>query len=212
MQSFDGLLEGYRRFIKERYPHEAELYRTLAEHGQSPKALIIACCDSRAAPAQIFSTSPGQLFVVRNVANLVPHADDNRDYVETRAAIEFAVNGLAVETIVVMGHADCGGVRHCLEGGVTPDSLASVGKWTSQLARARDEVRGRMPDESFETQRRALELTSLRYSLANLRSYSAISGRETDGKLGLEAAYFDIGTGKLMVLDQAADEFRLVAQ
>ncbi len=210
MHSFDGLLDGYRRFFAERYPDEADTYRSLA-HGQAPKVMIISCCDSRATPAQIFQAGPGELFTVRNVANLVPHADDHKNYVETRAAIEYAVSGLKVETIVVMGHADCGGVRFCLRDDDKSSELDSVRQWTSLLAPARDEVKGKLPGAPVEDQQQALELTSLRRSVANLRSYPTVSQREAAGELSLQAAYFDIGTGKLMVLDQASDEFVLAA-
>ena len=210
MQSLADLLAGHRRFLDERYPHEAALYTSLAQRGQAPKIMIIACCDSRAAPATIFQAGPGQLFVVRNVANLVPPAQASGDYMETRAALEFAVMGLSVETIVVMGHADCGGVRFCLGGREPSDASEFTKKWTSLIDPARDEVMSTIPGSSIEEQRRALELASLRYSLANLRSYRTIDEREKKGLLSLHALFFDISSGQLMKLDEQTERFEQV--
>ncbi len=111
MRDITDLVQGYKQFLEEEYPKQADLYRTLAEKGQTPKTMVIACCDSRADPGVIFNAGPGEIFVVRNVANLVPPYEPHGDYHGTSAALEFAVNGLNVETILVMGHARCGGIH-----------------------------------------------------------------------------------------------------
>ncbi|MCK5551037.1 MAG: carbonic anhydrase, partial [Hyphomicrobiaceae bacterium] len=116
MRDVPALVNGYRRFQSNLNRPETDLYRSLAEEGQAPKTMVIACCDSRVDPAAIFNAGPGELFVVRNVANLVPPFEPHGDYHGTSAALEFAVNGLGVETILVMGHARCGGVRAFLDG------------------------------------------------------------------------------------------------
>ena len=141
MRDVPELIDGYRRFLAGRYPQEASLYRSLAETGQAPKTMIIACCDSRVDPAAIFSAGPGQFFIVRNVANLVPPFEPRGDYHGTSAALEFAVTGLEVETILVMGHARCGGVRAFLEGLYEqPAQRGFIDRWMSLLNPARTEA------------------------------------------------------------------------
>ncbi|EBU7498174.1 carbonate dehydratase, partial [Salmonella enterica subsp. enterica serovar Typhi] len=116
----DHLLKGYRAFMAGRYHDESALYRQLARDGQSPETLVIACCDSRAAPEAIFNSAPGELFVVRNVANLVPPYEPDGEFHATSAALEFAVQSLKVKNIVVMGHGRCGGIRAALSPDAAP--------------------------------------------------------------------------------------------
>ena len=212
MRDVTELVEGYRRFLTARYPQEAALYSQLAEEGQSPKTMIIACCDSRADPAMIFNARPGQLFIVRNVANLVPPHEPPDDYHGTSAALEFAVNGLEVETILVMGHGRCGGVRAYLDGLYErPEKPGFIQRWMSLLNPARAEVMPLMAGKPIETRQQILEFASVRHSIENLRTFPFIRDRLADGRLRLRGAYFDIADGKLLALDPETGDFDPVA-
>ena len=191
-----------------RYSGESERYRTLARNGQTPETMVIACCDSRAAPETIFDSGPGELFVVRNVANLVPpYAPDGRHH-STSAALEFAVQSLKVKHIVVLGHGRCGGIRAALDPAAEPLSPGDfIGKWMGLVAPAAEAVAGNEMMTQAERQT-ALERISIRYSIANLRSFPCISILEGKGKLSLHGAWFDISTGELWVMDAATGDFR----
>ena len=205
------LVEGYQRFLTGRYPEEAELYRALAETGQSPKTMIIACCDSRVDPAAIFSAGPGRLFIVRNVANLVPPFEPNGDYHGTSAALEFAVTGLEVENILVMGHGRCGGVRAFLDGlyqGRNEHSF--IDSWMSLLNPARTEALRDCAGEAIDVQQRAMEHASIRHSIENLKTFPFVKERLADGRLRLRGAFFDIAEGRLMSLDPESGRFEAV--
>ena len=209
MRDIPELVEGYRQFLNGRYPQDAAKYRALAEAGQKPKTMVIACCDSRADPAAIFNAAPGQLFVVRNVANLVPPFEPIGDYHGTSAALEFAVTGLEIETILVMGHARCGGVRAFLDGLHEPTAKPGfIDRWMSLLNSARIEARRATAGQSIDVQQRALEWASVRHSLENLETFPFISSRMKQGLLRLRGAYFDISDGRLAALDPESGEFR----
>lgn len=209
MQDVPELVDGYRRFLATRYADDAALYRTLAETGQAPKTMVIACCDSRVDPAAIFNAGPGQLFIVRNVANLVPPFEPHGDYHGTSAALEFAVTGLEVETILVMGHARCGGVRAFLDGLYDrSQSRTFIGRWMSLLNVART---GALRDSAGGTNdlaQQALEHASVRQSLENLQTFPFIKERLADNRIRLRGAYFDIADGELLSLDQASGRFK----
>ena len=202
------LLAGYHTFMGGRYSSESERYRNLARNGQTPETMVIACCDSRAAPETIFDAGPGELFVVRNVANLVPpYAPDGRHH-STSAALEFAVQSLKVKHIVVLGHGRCGGIRAALDPATEPLSPGDfIGKWMGLVAPAAEAVSGNEMMTRGERQT-ALERISIRYSLTNLRSFPCIKILEGKGKLSLHGAWFDISTGELWVMDPATGDFR----
>jgi carbonic anhydrase len=197
-----ALLDGYRSFMSERY--EQHKYRTLAE-GQSPETMVIACCDSRAAPETIFSTGPGELFVLRNVANLVPTFQPDGGQHGTSAAIEFAVNSLGVKNIVIMGHGRCGGIRAALDPVGKPLAQGDfIGKWMSMLSPVADEVSAYkiLTDKERQTM---LERLSIRNSINNLRTFPYVRQLEAEGKLAVHGAWFDISTGELWVMDVNGD-------
>ncbi len=201
------LLDGYRSFMSGRYAREREQYRTLAEAGQSPKTMIIACCDSRSAPESIFDAGPGELFVLRNVANLVPPFQPDAGQHGTSAAIEFAVNGLGIREIVVMGHGRCGGIQAALDPAAKP--LASgdfIGKWMSLLAAPAEQVSQYTALTARERQT-ALERLSVRNSITNLRSFPYVAALEAKGELTLHGAWFDISPGELWILDKTSGDF-----
>ncbi len=193
------LLGGYHRFRDTRYSMERERYRQLEEDGQRPRTMVVACSDSRSGPETVFDAGPGELFVVRNVAALVPvYAPDTRNHAAS-AALEFAVLALDVRSIVVMGHGRCGGVAAALD---DPAPLATsdfIGTWVAGL---RDLANRLDPTEreDLARTRRALELRSIEQSIVNLRTFPWIRSREVSGSLTLHGAWFDIGLGELQGL------------
>jgi carbonic anhydrase len=207
MHSFpEYLLDGYRAFMAERYARESVRYKNLAKSGQTPSTMIIACCDSRAAPETIFNAGPGELFVLRNVANLVPTFQPDGGQHGTSAAIEFAVNGVGVSNIVVMGHGRCGGIRAALGDGAPIAHGDFIGKWMSMLAPVTAEVAkySILTDNERQTM---LERLSIRNSIANLRTFPYVKALEAEGKLAVHGAWFDISTGELWVMDPATGDF-----
>jgi carbonic anhydrase len=202
-----ALLDGYRNFMSGRYASESSRYRSLAREGQTPETMVIACCDSRAAPEQIFDARPGELFVVRNVANLVPPYEPDGEYHSTSAALEFAVQVLKVKNIVVMGHGRCGGIRAALDPAAQPLSPGDfIGKWMSLVAPAAETVSSNAMMTAGERQT-ALERISIRYSLANLRTFPCVQILEGKGRLSLCGAWFDISTGELWVMNRNTGDF-----
>lgn len=201
------LLAGYHNFMAGRYVHETERYKELARSGQQPETLVIACCDSRAAPELIFDSGPGELFVIRNVANLVPPYQPDGEFHSTSAALEFAVQSLKVKNIVVMGHGRCGGIRAALNTDAAPLSPGDfIGKWMHLVAPAAEMVSGNAMMTAAERQT-ALERISIRFSIANLRTFPCVSILESKGKLALHGAWFDISTGELWVMNSATGDF-----
>lgn len=199
----DRLLEGYASFRVGRFQSENQRYSRLAEAGQHPGVLVIACCDSRAAPELIFDASPGEIFVVRNVANLVPTYAPDGEYHGTSAALEFAVMGLHVKDIVVMGHGRCGGISAALQADSVPLSPGDfIGKWISLLEKPVAECACH-PEDTAEERRLRLEHLSIVHSLANLRTFPCIQALEAKGRIRLHGAWFDIALGELHVLDEA---------
>lgn len=202
------LIDGYHRFRSSLQPQAIEFYRSLAKLGQKPKTMVITCCDSRIDPAAIFDADPGELFIVRNVANLVPPFDAHGDQHCTGAALEFAVTGLEVQTIVVMGHAQCGGVRTALEAHNEKSATRGlVDRWMSPLKAVTAEVLRYIARKPIESQQQALEHASVRYSLQNLETFPFIKERVSSGRLRLRGAYFDIADGSLMALDNESHNF-----
>jgi carbonic anhydrase len=202
-----ALLDGYRTFMADRYARERGRYRELAASGQSPRVMIIACCDSRAAPETIFNAGPGELFVLRNVANLVPPFQPDAGQHGTSAAIEFAVNGVEVEHIVVMGHGRCGGIRAALDPAGAPLAQGDfIGKWMSMLAPVTEEV-AKYSILTEHERHTMLERLSIRNSIRNLRTFPYVQRLEGEGKLAVHGAWFDISTGELWVMDNETGDF-----
>ena len=203
------LIDGYRAFLIGRLRHEQDRYRSLAESGQSPQIMVIGCCDSRVSPEVIFDSRPGELFVVRNVANIVPpYAPDERAH-GVSAALEFGVGALKVRHIVVLGHAQCGGVRALVEDSAPLSPGDFIGRWMSLLTPALEATprRSGEPQHEFATR---VEQAAVRRSVANLMTFPCISILAGRGSLTLHGAYFGVAQGSLSVLDQANGEFRTV--
>jgi carbonic anhydrase len=203
----EHLLTGYRNFITGRYVTESDRYRSLAREGQAPETMIIACCDSRTAPETVFDAGPGELFVLRNVANLVPPYEPDGEFHSTSAALEFAVQSLKVKNIVVMGHGRCGGIKAALSHGAAPPSPGDfIGKWMSLIAPAAETVATSTMMTASE-RHTALERISIRYSLANLRTFPYIKALEDKGELNLLGAWFDVSTGELWAMNRETGDF-----
>lgn len=206
----DKLLTGYQSFMQNLYSIEQTRYEKLAHEGQKPETLVIACCDSRSAPETIFDTDPGEIFVMRNVANLIPPFHPDGEYHATSAAIEFAVQALEVKNIVILGHGQCGGIRNALDLKSKPLSSDDfIGKWMGLLAPAAEAVSANTMMTSSERQT-ALERISIRYSIANLRSFPWLAKREKEGNLTLHGAWFDIFSGELWVMEKNTGDFMRV--
>jgi carbonic anhydrase len=208
MADFKALLDGYRRFRESGWGEQRDRWAGLAE-GQSPKVMVIACSDSRVDPAQIFDARPGEIFVVRNVANLVPPYEPDSAYHGVSAALEFAVTQLEVEELVVMGHGFCGGCAAALTGQFDDAGHGAghfIAHWIDMLAGARAEIRARHPvldRAAFQE----MEMEGVRLSLRNLRSFPWVRAREESGRLKLHGAYFAISDGLLHVCDEATGSF-----
>lgn len=203
MPEFKVLLDGYRRFRSESYLGQKRRWETLAE-GQEPPVMVIGCCDSRVDPGAIFDTAPGQMFSLRNVANLVPPFEQGGGLHGASAAIEFAVVHLKVRHIVVLGHRYCGGIAAALKGedcGVPGYSF--IDKWVAILGEARDRVLAADPADPQQM----LEHEAIKVSLSNLRSFPFVREREEQGELKLHGALFGIAEGVLYVLEEENGAF-----
>tara|TARA_R110002124_G_scaffold115667_1_gene271592 strand:- start:128 stop:775 length:648 start_codon:yes stop_codon:yes gene_type:complete len=211
MDQFSSLIEGYKAFRNGTYRQNVERYRALGETDQQPKALIIACCDSRADPAMIFSSDPGELFVVRNVANLVPPYQPDEHYHGTSAAIEFAIEGLNIKDVIVMGHARCGGIKALYESQHgNPPKGEFVSGWMSMAQGVAEHVHEHHADLDAAKQIRMMEMRGVVSSLDQLRTFPFIRQRETEGRLRLHGCFYGIATGVLSIYDVASDSFREV--
>lgn len=191
----DRLIEGYREFRLSDFAVQKDLYEQLGTTGQSPRVMLISCADSRVDPTDIFHAYPGEMFVLRNVANIVPPKAAEAGTPSTAAALEYAVKILKVKVIVVMGHESCGGVKGCLDG-ITE---GYVGAWISHLSTARDRILARAL--SYEETQAELELEGVRQSLGNLMSYDFIRASVEAGDLRLQGAYFSIISAKLLMMN-----------
>ena len=206
----ERLIEGYSAFLTERLPHEQNRYRALAERGQNPEIMVIGCCDSRVSPEVIFDAGPGELFVARNIANLVPPFTPDGAQRAMSAALEFAVQALRVKHIVVLAHAQCGGIRAYAEEAAPLSPGDFIGNWTAMIAPAAKKV-GPRGERSFDEYLTALEQQSALTTLDNLMTFPWVKSLTESGKLKLHAAYFGVATGGLSVYDPAQEKFVRVA-
>ncbi|MGV3769742.1 MAG: carbonic anhydrase [Sphingobium phenoxybenzoativorans] len=209
MTDFNGMLAGYRRFRETGWAQQRERWDELSE-GQSPKVMVIACSDSRVDPTQIFDTSPGEIFVVRNVAALVPPFETNPGHHGVSAALEFAVQVLKVGEIVVMGHGKCGGCKAALSQELKdapPGEGGFIANWIDLLDGAREKVVAEYGDDRGRDAHRAMEQEGVKVSLDNLRTFPCVRSKERNGSLKLVGAFFAIADGQLHVLDEQSGAF-----
>ncbi|HLA21681.1 MAG TPA: carbonic anhydrase [Pseudolabrys sp.] len=205
------LIDGYRAFCEGRLPTEQNHFRELAEHGQAPEVMVIGCCDSRVSPEVIFDAGPGELFVVRNVANLVPPYTPDGAQRAVSAALEFAVQVLKVKHIVVLGHGQCGGIRAYAEHGKPLSPGDFIGKWMDMIKPAADALGAPECFSSRAEYLNALEHQSTVTTLANLMTFPCVRILVERKKLALHAAYFAVGTGLLSVRDPETGVFVSIA-
>ena len=203
------LIDGYSAFASGRLQSEQDRYRELAEHGQTPEIMVIGCCDSRVSPEVIFDARPGELFVVRNVANLVPPYETDGKYHGVSAALEFGVGVLKVKHLVILGHAHCGGIRAYAEDAEPISPGDFIGRWMSLIAPAAEKVGGRGSMSRTEYLER-MEQASIVNTLDNLMTFPRLRKLIERGAVALHGAYFGVAKGELSVLDRATGEFRPV--
>ena len=201
----DRLSEGYRSFLGQRLPQERSRYQALAESGQKPEIMIVGCCDSRVSPEVIFDAHPGEMFVVRNVANLVPPYEPDEDRHGTSAALEFAVQALKVKHIVVLGHARCGGISAFADHSEPLSPGDFIGRWMSLIAPAAERLGP--PRGDFAEYLTKLELAAIEHSLDNLMTFPCVRILVERGRLQLHGAYFGVATGVLMLRDPATGAY-----
>jgi carbonic anhydrase len=205
-----SLLDGYRTFRTQRLPIEQSRYRELSERGQSPEVMMIGCCDSRVSPEVIFDAGPGELFVVRNIANLVPVYQPDENAHGVSAALEYAVNVLRIKHIGVLGHAQCGGIRAFIDK-IAPLSPGDfIGKWMAQFIKPGEVVEQR-DHESMQDFVTRIEKAAVFRSLENLLTFPFVRARVESGELQLHGAYFGVAEGSLFVLDKQSKEFKSAA-
>lgn len=203
------LIDGYRAFRGGRFKGEQDRYRDLAATGQSPSILLIGCVDSRVSPEVIFDAAPGEILVVRNVANLVPPYEEGGGHHGVSASLEFAVSALHVRHIVVMGHAFCGGIKAFASHGAPLSKSDFIGKWMSQIAPAAERIGA--PQTADEAYLHQLEFASVELALTNLMTFPFIATAVAKGELELHGAYFGVARGQLLVRNPGNGVFEPVA-
>src|SRR6201991_2168879 len=202
-----ALLNGYRTFTTQRLPTEQSRYRELSVRGQFPEVMVIGCCDSRVSPEVIFDAGPGELFVVRNIANLVPTYQPDSGAHGVSAALEYAVQVLKVKHIVVLGHAQCGGIRAFVDKiePLTPGDF--IGRWMAMFIKPGDKVEQRDHQTMAQFVER-IEKAAVFRSLENLMTFPFVRKAVEGGQMQLHGAYFGVAEGTLFVLDKASKEFK----
>ncbi|CDH44297.1 MAG: carbonic anhydrase [Candidatus Competibacteraceae bacterium] len=208
MPEIRKLLQGFQRFRVKSFEPNRELFNRLAMQGQTPRTLLIGCSDSRVDPAILTDSDPGEIFVVRNVANLVPPFETGGRYHGTSAALEFAVCNLKVHSVVILGHSHCGGISALLDGyGENDEGEGYIAPWVRIAAEARNEVLERWPDASREFKQRACERAGVRVSLRNLLTFPFVRQRVDAGELNVYGWYYDLENGELLQYDPEKDRF-----
>ncbi|MDP9037770.1 MAG: carbonic anhydrase [Acidobacteriota bacterium] len=207
MSDIDSFISGFQRFREKYVDGESSLFTRLRQ-GQSPRSLVISCCDSRVDPAMLTGADPGEIFVVRNVANLVPPYRNGAEMPGIRADIEFAVKGLEVEQIIVLGHRSCGGIQALMNGeGITEHHFEFIGTWVGIALPARERVLRELPDATSQVQARACEQYAIELSLGNLLTFPWIRERVDAGRLTLHGWYFDMDSGDLLGYSSETSSF-----
>jgi carbonic anhydrase len=205
------LLDGYRSFTTQRLPAEQSRYRELSVRGQSPEVMVIGCCDSRVSPEVIFDAGPGELFVMRNIANLVPIYQPDANAHGVSAALEFAVNVLRVKHIVVLGHAQCGGIRAFIDKAAPLSPGDFIGKWMAMFAKPGEKIEQR-EHETMQQFTVRIEKAAVFRSLENLMTFPFVKSAVERGEMILHGAYFGVAEGTLFVLDPEKKEFKSVRE
>lgn len=211
MAATDKLIAGYQRFREGYYEQHKDQLQKLAEQGQSPKIAIVSCSDSRVDPTIILDCAPGDLFVIRNVANLVPPLESCDSFHGTSAALEFAVNELQVESIIVLGHTQCGGIKALMDTEPSATPKTFISKWMKQLENVRKEI---LEDKNCTTKEQHYHLCEQQgivQSLANLMTFPCIEKRVTAGNLKLHGWCYDLNSAELFAKQPGSSEFQKIS-
>lgn len=203
MDDIQRFITGFRVFQKDYFGSHSAHFEPL-KNGQSPKTMIIGCSDSRVDPALLTNSAPGDIFMVRNVANLVPPYETDDSLHGVSAALEFAVCILEVEHIIVLGHSQCGGIKTLMQGNCEAHGGTFISRWMSIAAPARDRIRAELAEKDADHQQYAAGQAAILLSIENLRSFPFINERVSQGSLSLHGWYFDLREGEL--LEYRADE------
>ena len=204
------LVDGYRAFLIGRLRHEQDRYRDLAKSGQSPEVMVIGCCDSRVSPEVIFDARPGELFVVRNVANIIPPYAPDQQAHGVSAALEFGVGALRIKHIVVLGHAQCGGIKAYAEDAEPLSPGDFIGNWMKLVAPAAKKAgpRGTLTLADYLTR---LEQANVVNGLDNLMTFPRLRKLIERGEVAIHGAYFGVANGQLSARDSTTGKFIQVA-
>lgn len=207
MTAIEQLITGYHRFREGYYEMNRERMVDLARTGQSPSVAVVACCDSRVDPSVITDSTTGDLFVIRNVANLVPPSEGEGIWHGTSAALQYAVCDLEVEHLIVLGHSQCGGIRALFEAQASKVENRFITTWMSIAENARDRALARTDINTLDEQAHACELNAIEISLANMKTFPWIQERVERNKLQLHGWYYDMVSGDLLSLDANGNGF-----
>lgn len=207
MLATDKLIAGYQRFREGYYKDHQEQLSKLSEEGQFPKIAIVSCSDSRVEPTLILDCEPGDLFVIRNVANLVPPCEDDDNYHGTSAALEFAVTSLEVESIIVLGHTQCGGIKSLMDGAGKKVDKSFISKWMMQLEHVRDEIIDDPEIKDKQSRYDCCEKKGIEQSLQNLMTFPWIKKRVDAGELKLHGWRYDLSSSELCALEDKTGRF-----
>lgn len=211
MADVTKFISGIANFQQQHFGENPELASTLLS-GQKPQALLIGCCDSRVDPALLTDSAPGDLFILRNIANLVPPYSKSDDYHGVSSSIEYAVCFLEVSDIIVLGHSNCGGIGALMDSAKGEKVGEFIGKWVSIAASARDKVLTEMPQEEKEKQTRACEKEAILVSLKNLMTFPWVKERVAKGQLSVHGWYYNMGTGQLRYYNPLTGEFEILVE
>ena len=212
MPATDKLIAGYQRFRDGYYQKNKELLLKLAQEGQSPKIAIVSCCDSRVDPSIILDCEPGSLFVIRNVANLVPPCKSCEGYHGTSSALEFAVKGLKVESIIVLGHTHCGGIKALMDNSPSTEPKSFISTWMQQFESVRNDILGNYKLVSQDQQYQACEQQGILQSLDNLMSFPWIASRVDEGNLKLHGWHYDLDSAELFAFQDNTKKFIKISE
>ncbi len=213
MDALNKLISGYKSFYQRFFIDDDKVYRKLAAEGQSPKVAIIACSDSRVDPSILLQVGPGDAFVIRNVANLVPpYQNDTSTYHGTSAALEFAITGIGVEHVIVLGHSKCAGIRALIDRRNQPDEAGSfVHSWMHIADDVRKEIREHHDHKPFDEQAHVCERGAIALSVTNLKTFPWIQKRLELGTLSVHGWHFDLDEGVIWELNQTRNDWARLA-
>lgn len=214
MADVTKFIDGIVNFQQQHFGKNPERANTLMS-GQKPQALLIGCCDSRVDPALLTDSAPGDLFILRNIANLVPpyiKSDRNDDYHGVSSSIEYAVCFLGVSDIIILGHSNCGGIAALMDSAEGEEAGEFIGKWVSIAAPARDKVLTEMKTDTEEKKARACEKEAILVSMKNLMTFPWVKERVANGQLSLHGWYYNMGTGQLRYYNQLTGEYEILVE